>query len=309
MTALKPLISVAMATYNGEKYLRAQLDSILAQSYPVYEIVIVDDGSNDQTCAVIESYSVKCPQIQFLRNLINQGVTKSFLRALQNTSGEYIAFCDQDDVWLPNKLERLIAEIGDNLLIHCDAKLVDENLAIISNSYFSETKDATLHTFEDYLISNNVTGCCGLIHRELLDVTFPSYFYVHDHYFALVAAFYQRIKYLPEALVLYRQHGTNVIGGARGGFEVFLNECHKKSLSYNSLLSIDFLSRQQTEIKLMRDYREAIATGKWFGIGNLFNLLRFPRGIKLAVFYVLLGRLFGYNMSRWFYSKIYKVKT
>ncbi|MBX9865595.1 MAG: glycosyltransferase family 2 protein [Burkholderiales bacterium] len=305
---MNKMISVAMATYNGEKYLTEQLDSILTQTYPIHEIVIVDDGSNDQTCAIVESYSVKHQQIKLFRNLVNQGVTKSFLRALQNTNGEYIAFCDQDDVWLPNKLERLIAEIGDSLLIHCDAQLVDENLVLINDSYFSATKDATLHTFEDYLISNNVTGCCSMIHRELFDVSFPNYFYVHDHYFALVAAFYQRIKYLPEALVLYRQHGTNVIGGARGGFEVFLNECHKKSLSYNSLLSIGFLSKQQTTIKLMRDYRAALATGKWFGIGNLFNLLRFPRGIKLAVFYVLLGRLFGYNMSRWFYSKIYKVK-
>ena len=107
------LVSVAMATYNGEKYLVEQLDSILTQTHPIYEIIIVDDGSSDKTLDILNSYQDKFGNIKVYPNSENLGVVKSFERAIMLTSGDYIALSDQDDVWSNDKIAKLVDALGD----------------------------------------------------------------------------------------------------------------------------------------------------------------------------------------------------
>ena len=128
------LISIAMATYNGGQYLSEQLDSIVNQTYTNIEIVIVDDDSKDNTVEIIKSYQQKYKFIKLYQNPTNLGIVKSFEKAISLCNGDYIALSDQDDVWLPHKLEELVNKIGSSLLIYSDAILVDSNMQVIANS-------------------------------------------------------------------------------------------------------------------------------------------------------------------------------
>ena len=117
-------VSIVVCTYNGEKYLRDQIDSLLVQTYPIYEIIIQDDGSTDGTWAIIEEYVEKHPKlIRGIRNEHNLGWNQNFYAAIMNATGDYIACCDQDDYWMPDKIERQVQEIGNKLLHVCSSYL------------------------------------------------------------------------------------------------------------------------------------------------------------------------------------------
>ncbi len=235
------LISIAMATYNGSLYIPSQLDSIINQTHKNIEIIIVDDCSSDDTVSIILQYQKQHTNIKLIQNQTNMGVVKTFAQAISLCEGDYIALSDQDDVWFSNKLEKLLANIGDNLLIHSDAVLVDDNMQVIANSNITQTKkDRYKAEFVDYLISTSVTGCTALFPKKLLDLALPipDGFYIHDHYLAIVASFYGTVKFLDEPLVYYRQHGNNAIGASRLSFDKFLQNCQVVAGSYNLLLSM-----------------------------------------------------------------------
>ena len=284
-----PLISVAMATYDGSPYLTQQLESIFNQTYKNIELIIVDDCSRDNTIQIIQQFQQRYPSITLMQNPVNAGVVKSFEKAIGMCNGEYIALADQDDIWYLNKLQVLIENINDNLLIHSDATLIDQGGTVIAHSHFAAAKTCNKATFVDYLISNNVTGCTCLFPRQLvkLALPFPKYFYSHDHYLALVASFHGKIKLIDEPLVYYRQHANNVIGAARPKVSQFFIECKKKADSYSALLNLDAFRANQ-QIELLRDYRLSIYHKKWCSKFNLFRLLTFKGGYKLIIYYFLL---------------------
>ena len=235
------LVSVAMATFNGERYLANQLDSILGQTYKNIEIIIVDDSSSDSTISIIHRYQNLHKNIRLTQNPLNLGIVKSFEIALNMCRGEYIALSDQDDVWFSYKIEKLLSSIGDCLLIHSDAVVVDEKMNVVSKTNFeSRQKDKFKSEFIDYLISNNVTGCTALFPKRLLDLALPipEGFYIHDHYLALIASFYGSIKFLHEPLIYYRQHGSNSIGAKRPPFDKFIKHCKVVANSYDILLRV-----------------------------------------------------------------------
>lgn len=205
-------ISVVIATYNGEKYIQEQLDSILAQTVPAHEIIVVDDCSTDNTWLILNDYATRYAQIKIYQNSENYGVANTFDYALSLARGEYIALADQDDFWVPQKLEVLIKQIGDNLLIHSDAYVVNDKLQIISSSFLG-TKAFT-KKISNYFVFNDVHGCTALIRRELLDLALPipAGFYLHDHYLAIFAAALKKITYVDQPLIFYRQHEANVVG-------------------------------------------------------------------------------------------------
>lgn len=107
-------VSIVMATYNGATYIREQLDSLLVQTYPLKEIIIQDDGSTDDTATICEDYAQRCPVIRFSVNEHNLGYNQNFKTAVMKATGDFIAFCDQDDVWFPEKIEKQVAAIGDH---------------------------------------------------------------------------------------------------------------------------------------------------------------------------------------------------
>lgn len=208
------MLSIVMATYNGENYLIAQLDSILNQNLLAQEIIIVDDHSHDQTWNILKKYAEQNPTIKIYQNSQNLGIVRTFNRAIELSTKNYIALSDQDDIWLPHKLEQLMQHIGDDLLIHSDACLVDENLQLLSDSHFNYSHKIKKINLVQMLLANSVTGCCTLFHRDLIKKYFPipEKFYIHDHYLGLAASNENKIKFLAQTLVLYRQHSHNSMG-------------------------------------------------------------------------------------------------
>ncbi|OHD53694.1 MAG: hypothetical protein A2Y33_07170 [Spirochaetes bacterium GWF1_51_8] len=212
----KPLISIAMATYNGEKYLREQLDSLLAQDYSPVEIIVSDDASKDGTAGILKEYAKKC-NLHYTVNPVNLGFVKNFVNAIQKCTGDFITFCDQDDIWQVNKLTRLLESIGGASLVCSDAELIDGSGKTISMSMFDYT-DRHVPSHEElktYLVWGNfVTGCTAMIRREMLksSLPIPDGEKAHDWWFALRAAYGNGIAFVREPLVRYRQHATNTLG-------------------------------------------------------------------------------------------------
>lgn len=285
----RTLISVAMATYNGNEYLAKQLNSIVNQTYKNIELIIVDDCSTDNTVELIKQYQQKYSYILLVQNPVNVGLVKTFEKALKLCNGDYIALADQDDIWFLNKLQVLIENIADNFLIHSDAILIDKSDATIAGSHFDAAKKRNKLTFVDYLISNNVTGCTCMFSKQLvkLALPIPEGFYAHDHYLALIASYYGKVKLIDKPLVYYRQHGNNVIGAARPKFNQFFIECKKKSDSYNLLLTKEVF-RDNHQIELLRDYRLSIYKQKWQSKFSFFRLLKLKSGLKLVCYYFFL---------------------
>ena len=213
------MISIAMTTYNGEKYLAEQLDSILAQTVKDFELVICDDCSTDGTRAVLECYAERDNRIKFFSNEENLGFVKNFEKAISLTKGEYIALCDQDDIWLTNHLEVLQSNIGDCDLCGADAVLVDENNKELGSSMFESIgADFLPQTQDEYLkrlsFENIFQGAACLFKRDVIQkaLPVPQEVKFHDWWFAIVALSGNGVKYVKEPVLRYRQHGKNVTG-------------------------------------------------------------------------------------------------
>ena len=210
----KPTVSIAMATYNGEKYIREQLDSLYSQTYPHYEIVVVDDKSSDSTLSILEEYHKKRGLI-YIKNEHNLGINKTFEKALKNCSGDYVMFCDQDDIWYPNKIEdtlKKMLEIEDDLpaVISSQCIDIDGNGKIIKQQPIK--KDT--HSIGSNLVGQRHSqGCSLMLNRELINILkpFPSQRPLYDVYVSFIAASCG-VKYnIGYPLMKYRHHESNVI--------------------------------------------------------------------------------------------------
>ena len=218
-------VSVALATYNGEAFLAEQLRSILAQTVPVSQIVIADDGSRDGTLdvarAALRGFAGEVVVLEAERRPL--GVTANFSRAIAACAGDVIALCDQDDVWDADKIERMLAALDDGLLAFSDALLVDDSgevfdgsptlFAGLGLSVWERERIAQGDAWSVLLRRNVVTGATTVFRRELLELagSFPKA-WVHDEWLAMVAAAYGGVRMLDEPTIGYRQHGANQIG-------------------------------------------------------------------------------------------------
>lgn len=217
MTSLnkKPLVSIVVATFNGAKYLSEQLNSINSQTYSNIEIIIQDDASTDETISIIKNFEFIFP-VHVEINNENIGFVRNFERGLKRANGEYIALCDQDDIWVDSKIELLISKINDFDLIHSDCKLIDESGIVIRE--FWKKPETVRSKFEELAFANSITGCTALITKRLVNdaLPFPDEVGYHDWWLAICAIRGNGIKYVAEALVLYRQHQNQ--DTAAGGF-------------------------------------------------------------------------------------------
>jgi glycosyltransferase involved in cell wall biosynthesis len=222
----KPKVGILLATFNGEKYIVEQIDSILNQTYKNIKITIHDDGSSDRTLEILRDYSKRYPEII---NLIDDGIStgsalRNFEFLLKNSSEEYIMFADQDDVWLPNKIDltlnkmlELESKYGKNtpLLVYTDVKVVDEDLNILSESLWDYTgiDGSKLKTFSKCLQATGI-GHTIMINKKAKDISlpFPQNVIAHDNWVSLVVSAFGKIDYVNSATALYRQHKRNVSG-------------------------------------------------------------------------------------------------
>lgn len=296
------MISVVMSTYNGEKYLNIQLDSILFnQSLSIDEIIIVDDCSTDMTFAILSQYSRNNSRVKLLQNDTNVGVVKSFEKALLNCNGDYILFSDQDDIWHSDKVEKLVNSIGNNLLLHSDARLINTDGKVIQKS-FSLFKDLQLKKFTDFLIGNIVTGCTMVCTRELLELIlpFPDNIVMHDHYLAIHASFNSRLGYYGEALTDYRQHDKNVMGGFGIAYEQLRGHHQKQVLQLSSILAANLFPNHYNDIKMAINYHNSIANSKFPSFSTLSWVFKMWGGKR--VLGLLLRGAFGELVTRAFFD-------
>lgn len=212
-----PLVSVALTTYNGEKFLRQQLNSIYSQTYKNIEVVVTDDCSNDRTVEILEEYKQKYGLIYFVNDK-NLGFVKNFERAISLCKGEYIALSDQDDVWKPEKIEALVNEIGNYTLIYAPAfkdMLNDGSLVKCPGIDFYLdfcTRFGSGKPTKRLIACNWVVSHQILFKRELSEFALPipvgqRY---HDAWLAIVASKLSGIKFLNQGLMYYRKHPASV---------------------------------------------------------------------------------------------------
>jgi glycosyltransferase involved in cell wall biosynthesis len=209
----QPLISIALCTYNGERFLKEQLDSLLWQDYPHFEIVAVDDASGDGTVEILREYAQRDPRLRYQRNPANLGFRKNFEVALQGCRGELIAMCDQDDIWLPDKLSTLVDAMlkADAVLAYSDSELIDEQGNSLGRRIRSHIRIEAYADPLPYLFEHQCSGHAALLRREVVErgSPIPCELY-HDWWLAFVAVSIGKVAYVDRCLVRYRRHGESV---------------------------------------------------------------------------------------------------
>lgn len=220
-------VAVLMATFDGAAHLPAQLDSLFAQTVRDWTLAVRDDGSTDGTQAILDDYARRFPgRIRRLETpAVRMGAKGSFGALLQECTSDAIFFADQDDVWLPHKIERSLAVLNaledahgrdTPMLVHTDLRPVDASLAPLTDSYwrYHGLDFQRGERLGRLLVRNVVTGCATLVNRPLRDLALPlpDAAFMHDWWLALVASAFGRVQAIPEATVLYRQHAANAIG-------------------------------------------------------------------------------------------------
>ena len=254
-------IAILLATYNSEKYLKIQIDSILDQDYKHFFLYIRDDGSTDSTLFIINEYLRQFSNIFLLLDKVTQRKSMgSFMWMLENVKTDYYMFCDHDDYWLPNKISLTLEKMlytesispGKPVIIHTDLKVVNTDLQEISPSFwrFSKIRPDLLLDFNYQSVYNGLTGCTMMINDSARIVSLPmnSYGTMHDAWIGLkVANSGGVIDYISTPTVLYRQHDNNVIG---------VKEVGTVSYFFNKILKLnETLSFNRKRLKMVQNIR------------------------------------------------------
>ena len=219
-------IAILMATYNGEKYLREQIDSIISQTCQDWHLYIHDDGSKDSTIAIIKDYICQYPDSITLLDYPPQGgACWNFLSMLEKVEAPYYMFCDQDDVWLPEKIEKTYKRMLEfekqyperPMIVHSDLMIVDESLNMLDSSFIrnQQIKIEAIKLFEDYAATNTVTGCTMLFNQHAKQCIKKPYdkAMMHDSWICLSVVSQQGVvEFIDEPLIKYRQHSDNTLG-------------------------------------------------------------------------------------------------
>lgn len=219
-----------MATYNGAAYLEEQLQSLFSQTYTNWVLLASDDGSADETLQIIQHYQKNYPdKIKLLPPSEKKlGSTFNFSRLLQSSTEDYTMLCDQDDVWVANKIKlqmqemlKMETEYGKDfpLLVCSDLAIVDEQLQTLQPSFFRYRKQTTNILNDSYklIAHSTITGCTMLLNKAAVKIAVPIKIknFQQDHWISMHVAYYGKISCIDLPLVLYRQHSNNVVGASR----------------------------------------------------------------------------------------------
>lgn len=219
------MVEIIMASYNGEKYIKEQMDSIFLGEGQEFMLHVYDDGSTDGTREILREYKEEYPNRLILHfNRENKGVIRNFLEGFKNTKSDYVMFCDQDDVWLPGKLKRTLEYMkycegkkGKDcpITVFTDAIVVDESLKRISPSFQEMSRyRVERRSLSGLLMENKLMGCTMMMNKGVREYVtkLPEHARMHDWWIGLVTAAFGYIGYLKEPSMLYRQHGENGVG-------------------------------------------------------------------------------------------------
>ncbi len=229
MSAIGKEVAVLLATYNGERYLEVQLDSLVNQTFRDFVCYIHDDGSRDRTVEIIKKYQERYPQsFKLLEYEMGHGAVGNFMSLAEyvrnNTEEPYIMFTDQDDYWYPAKIEKELDALKKGkdpskpYLVYCDQEIVDGELNIISGSAMAYSKRiaGVDDSFRELVFENCAAGCTIAINRACLNLAMDhvneEHVVMHDWWFMLIARCLGEIGYIDEPLMKYRQHGSNTLG-------------------------------------------------------------------------------------------------
>ena len=223
-------VDILLATYNGEKYLREQLDSILNQSYTNFRLIISDDSSTDNTLEILKEYVEQDKRIIVYNQKNNLGVIKNFEFLLNKVENKYFMFCDQDDIWKTSKIEKSleVIESTNSDLVYSDLEVVDQNLNVTYKSYWKlkgiDKKVKKYNNFNALYLNNFVTGCTIMSKKDLIKECLPlpteSKYVLYDYWITLILSQKHKITYIEEPLIKYRQHKNNTIGSKKKSDEL-----------------------------------------------------------------------------------------
>jgi glycosyltransferase involved in cell wall biosynthesis len=273
------LVSIVLATYNGEAFLAKQLESLFNQTYSNIEIVAVDDGSRDNTVSILNEHALRHPNMKVFVNDVNLGFIKNFEKGCSLSSGDLIALCDQDDYWDENKIKKMVATIEDHPIIYCDSLVCNENLEPTG------TKISDLVNFRSWSNPLQLAVFCRIyahammFTRSFFNKAVPFLEVIPpDWWLPYLSTFYGGMKYFPEPLNLYRQHSGNVTGviGGKGKKNSEISKAERTRLDkikirtrvkafYNACPD-NFAKEKKVLYSLVKSYED-------FSVGN--NLKRF----------------------------------
>lgn len=209
------MISVCIATYNGERFIREQIDSILCQLSSDDEIIVSDDGSTDDTISIINSIDDK--RIIIIEGPRKHSPTPNFECAMKEAKGEYVFLADQDDVWKPNKVEVCMKWLQEYDCVVSDAEVTDSNLNTLYPSLYAIMQVRQGHIYNT-VWKNGYTGCCMAFRRNVLEASlpFPKDIPMHDIWIGNVAAYKYNVKFIPDKLIMFRRHNETISCNGKG---------------------------------------------------------------------------------------------
>jgi glycosyltransferase involved in cell wall biosynthesis len=264
------MIAILLSTYNGERYLREQLDSLFCQTFSNFMLYVRDDGSTDSTMNILLEYEkINSNLILFADNDRNKGASASFMWLLEKVESNYYMFCDQDDVWLPFKIEKTLLKLNfleskyssKGVLIFTDLIVVDSNLKTIANSMwdYSRINPENAKNFYRTTCLSSVTGCTMMFNQHIKEMVlpYPKVARMHDWWISLNVAKCGVVDYVKEPTVLYRQHGLNVLGADK----IIKNHYLKKALLLKNTIkeNIEVL-RMLRSLKFSKNYLKIYST-------------------------------------------------
>lgn len=229
-------VSVAIATYNGEKYIKQQLDSILVNLKENDEIIISDDVSTDRTIEIIKSYNDN--RIKII-NGPKMGVKQNFENAIKNCDGEFIFLADQDDIWMSDKINIILKVFKDkkcDLVLHDAIVFNSDTNEVIYDSFFNYRK--TKKGIINNIIKNNYIGCCMAFNSNMKDIVLPipNQIKMHDQWIGVLTEKYGKVELIQDKLIKYRRHNNNVTNMSRDSIfimikmrMIFIKEYFKKN--------------------------------------------------------------------------------
>jgi len=283
-------IDILLPTYNGEKFIKEQIESVLNQSYENWRLLVRDDGSSDSTVEIVKNYTAQYPQkiVLIEDDKDHLGACQSFAQLLNHSTSDYIMFCDQDDIWLPDKIELTLNKMlelektyDQPILVHTDVKVVDENLNILRDSFWRYQRvNPDLKSLNHLLIQNNVTGCAMMINKRLKEISLPipTEAIMYDWWIGLVASTFGVIEYIKKPTVLYRQHIQCDTGAKKYTAWFFLSKINELNESQKSIRKT---VRQGKAFK--ERFKDKLSEEQLGIVGDFTNLLNVNRFKRLRL--------------------------